>query len=106
MTKAPRRLGQKSEAKRVRRSLPVRRQFSGQTTRVAMPEFSGMSRSRSGQSTLDAWVRPFRRTTLQLRLRTQESAAALSPGTAPSTISLAYGKLGRAGKIIPSEALV
>jgi hypothetical protein len=39
-----------------------------------------------GQSTLDAWVRPFRRTTLQLRLRTQESAAALSPGTGPSTI--------------------
>ena len=47
---------------------------------------SGMSRLRSGQSTLDAWVRPFRRTTLQLRLRTQESAAALSPGTVPSTI--------------------
>src|ERR1017187_2120646 len=54
--------------------------------RVAMPELSGMSRLRSGQSTLDAWVRPFRRTTLQLRLRTQESGAALSPGTVPSTI--------------------
>jgi hypothetical protein len=38
-----------------------------------------MSRLHSGQSTLDARVRPFRRTTLQLRLRTQESAAALSP---------------------------
>jgi len=45
-----------------------------------------MSRLRSGQSTRDAWARPFRRTTLQLRLRTQESAAALSPGTVPSTI--------------------
>ena len=56
------------------------------TTRVARPELSGMSRLRSGQSTLDARVRPFRRTTLQLRLRTQESAAALSPGTVPSTI--------------------
>src|SRR5207253_1857631 len=44
---------------------------------------SGM---RSGQSTLDVWVRPFHRTTLQLRLRTQESAAAFSPGTVPSTI--------------------
>jgi len=57
----------------------------------SMPELSGMSRLRSGQSTpdaatLDAWVRPFRRTTLQLRLRTQESAAALSPGTVPSTL--------------------
>src|SRR5260370_20652086 len=62
------------------------RQFAGQTTRVAMPELSGMSRLRSGQSTLGAWVRPFRRTTLQLRLRTQESAAALSPRTGPSTI--------------------
>jgi hypothetical protein len=41
---------------------------------------------RGGQSTLDAWVRPFHLTTLQLRLRTQESAAALSPGTVPSTI--------------------
>ena len=66
--------------------LPGCRQFAGQTTRVAKPELSGMSRLRSGQSTLDAWVRPFRRTTLQLRLRTQESAAALSPGTVPSTI--------------------
>jgi hypothetical protein len=50
-----------------------------------------MSRLRGGQSTLDAatldaWVGPFRRTTSQLRLRTQESAAALSPGTVPSTI--------------------
>jgi hypothetical protein len=66
--------------------LPVCRQFAGQTTRVAMPELSVMSRLRSGQSTLDAWVRPFRRTALQLRLRTQESAATLSPGTVPSTI--------------------
>src|SRR5260370_21394812 len=65
---------------------PDGRQFAGQTTRVAMPELSGMSRLRSGQSTLGAWVRPFRRTTLQLRLRTQESAAALSPATVPSTI--------------------
>lgn len=32
---------------------------------------------RSGQSTLDAWLRPFRRTTFQVLLRTQESAAAL-----------------------------
>jgi len=39
-----------------------------------------MSRLRSGPSTLDAWVRPFRRTTLQLQLRTQESAAAPSFG--------------------------
>jgi hypothetical protein len=65
--------------------LPDGRQLAGQTTWVAMPELS-VSRLRSGQSTLDAWVRPFRRTTLQLRLRTQESAAALSPGTVPSTI--------------------
>jgi hypothetical protein len=65
-----------------------------------------MSRLRSGQSNPDAWVRPFRQTTLQLRLRTQESAAALSPETVPSTISLAYGELERASKIIPSEALV
>jgi hypothetical protein len=35
-----------------------------------------MSRLRGGQSTLDAWMRLFRRTTLQLLLRTQESAAA------------------------------
>ncbi len=52
----------------------------------AKPELSGMSRLRSGPSTLEAWVQPFRRTTLQLRLRTPESAAALSPGTVPSTI--------------------
>ena len=37
---------------------------------LPIPELSGMSRLRSGQSTLhaatlDAWVRPFRRTTLQ-----------------------------------------
>ena len=66
--------------------LPDGRQFAGRITRVAMPELGGMSRLRGGQSTLDAWVRPLHRTTLRLRLRTQESAAALSPGTVPSTI--------------------
>ena len=96
---------QRPVGRRLVELLPDGRQFAGQTTRVAMPELSGMSRWRSGQSTLDAWVRPFHRTTLQLRLRTQESAATLSPGTVPSTISLAYRKLGRTGKIIPSEAL-
>jgi hypothetical protein len=44
---------------RLRRSggpyIPGGRQFAGQTTRVAMPELSGMSRLRSGPSTLDAW---------------------------------------------------
>jgi hypothetical protein len=34
--------------------LPDGRQFTGQTTRVAKPELSGMSRLRGGQSTLDA----------------------------------------------------
>ena len=64
------------------------------------------ARLRSGRSTLDGSVRPFRRTTLQLQLRTQESTAAPSPGTVPSTILSAYGELGRTRQIIPSEALV
>ena len=39
------------------------RQYAVQTTRVARPwDFS----SACGSSTLDAWVRPFRRTNLQL----------------------------------------
>jgi len=56
----------------------------GQTSQAAMPELSGMSRLRSSPSTLDAWVRPFRRTTLQPRPGTQESAAGPSFGIVPS----------------------
>ena len=36
--------------------LPVGQQSAGQTTRVAMPEFSGMSRLRGGRSAVDALV--------------------------------------------------
>jgi hypothetical protein len=59
-----------------------------------MPELRGMSRLRSGQSTLDACLRPFHRTTLPLRLRTQELAAALSPGMVPSTIRTSKDRVG------------
>jgi hypothetical protein len=65
---------QRPVGRRLVELLPDGRQFAGQTTRVAKPELSGMSRLRGGQSTLDACVRPFHRTTLHLRLRTQESA--------------------------------
>jgi hypothetical protein len=102
---APRRLGQKSEAKRVRRSLPVSRQSLGRP--LGLP-------CRSSVGCLDRVV---------VNLLLMHGAAVPSDhfatstantriGGSPfawdgsSTISLAYGKLGRAGKIIPSEALV
>ena len=89
---------QRPVSRRLVELLPDGRQFAVQTTRVAKPELSGMSLLRSGQSTLDAWVRPFRRTTLQLRLRTQESAAALLPGTVPSTIRTSKDRKKRASR--------
>jgi len=45
---------QRPVGRRLVELLPDGRQFAGQTTRVAMPELSGMSRLRSGQSTLDS----------------------------------------------------
>ena len=82
-----------------RSQLPNRRQFARERTRVAKPRLSGMSRLHRGQSTLDAWVRPFRPTTLQLRLRTQESAEDLLPGTVPATIKTSKDRKKRASQM-------
>ena len=63
------------------------------------------ARLRSGRSTLDGSVRPFRRTTLQLQLRTQESTAALRLGRFLRRFCRLTGNLGARGKSFRAKRL-